>query len=189
VFREALSNIKQLRDLFGEDFQVSINTSPVQYLSLLSGLEQWPSHLEKLGLPSSAVTAEITEGLMMNAGEELALKLKTFSNAGIQVAIDDFGTGYSSLAYIREYDIDYLKIDRSFVMNITQDIESYVLCEIIVILAHKLGMKVIAEGIETEQQRELLLATGCDYGQGYLFSRPVAIKDFNRLTNPLKTSA
>jgi EAL domain-containing protein (putative c-di-GMP-specific phosphodiesterase class I) len=74
-------------------------------------------------------------------------------------------------------------------MNITQDIESYVLCEIIVILAHKLGMKVIAEGIETEQQRELLLATGCDYGQGYLFSRPVAIKDFNRLTNPLKTIA
>ena len=102
-----------------------------------------------------------------------AHQLLSFRDAGIQVSLDDFGTGYSSLAYLKKFHIDYLKIDKSFVGNLTPDSSDKVLCEAIIVMAHKLGMKVIAEGIETEQQRQLLTESGCDYGQGYLFSKPL----------------
>jgi EAL domain-containing protein (putative c-di-GMP-specific phosphodiesterase class I) len=97
------------------------------------------------------------------------------------VSIDDFGTGYSSLAYLIRFDIDYLKIDYSFISNLTPDAPEFALCEAIVVMAHKLGVKVIAEGVETEQQRDLLQKIGCDYGQGYLFSRPIPADQFEAL--------
>lgn len=96
-----------------------------------------------------------------------------FRDTGVQVAVDDFGTGYSSLSYLKKFDVDYIKIDQSFVRNLSADSEDMVLCEAIIVMAHKLGLKVIAEGIETAEQLDLLMAVGCDYGQGYLFSRPV----------------
>jgi len=108
-------------------------------------------------------------------------KLLLFRDVGIQVAIDDFGTGYSSLAYLKLYDIDYLKIDQSFVKNLKPNSNDLVLCEAIIVMAHKLGMKVIAEGVETIEQRNLLIAAGCDYGQGYLFSRPIPAEQFEIL--------
>jgi sensor c-di-GMP phosphodiesterase-like protein len=104
--------------------------------------------------------------------------LHEFRGAGIQVSIDDFGTGYSSLAYLKKFDVDLLKIDQSFVQHLAPDSESMALCEAIIVMAHKLGIKVIAEGIETEQQCELLTAAGCDYGQGYLFSHPLPAAEF-----------
>jgi EAL domain-containing protein (putative c-di-GMP-specific phosphodiesterase class I) len=90
----------------------------------------------------------------------------------VQVAIDDFGTGYSSLSYLRKFDIDYLKIDQSFVLKMKAGSDDLALCEAIVMMGHKLGIKVIAEGVETAEQRDLLAAAGCDYGQGFLFSTP-----------------
>ena len=99
----------------------------------------------------------------------------------MQVALDDFGTGYSSLSYIREYNIDYIKIDQSFVCNITTSNDAFALCEAIIVMAHKLGIKVIAEGIETQQQLELLTATGCDYGQGFLFAKPLDMPRFESM--------
>jgi len=100
---------------------------------------------------------------------------------GIQVAIDDFGTGYSSLSYIKRFDIDYLKIDQSFVNNLETDPNNMALSEAIIVMAHKLGLKVIAEGVETEAQRGFLAAAGCDFAQGYLFSKPVPPEEFERL--------
>ncbi|MCK5354400.1 MAG: EAL domain-containing protein, partial [Methyloprofundus sp.] len=96
---------------------------------------------------------------------------------------DDFGTGYSSLAYLNKFDIDYLKIDQSFTRNLVDSSADQALCEAIIVMAHKLGLKVIAEGIETEEQLQLLKAAGCDYGQGYLFSRPVPADEFIKLIN------
>jgi EAL domain-containing protein (putative c-di-GMP-specific phosphodiesterase class I) len=95
--------------------------------------------------------------------------------------LDDFGTGYSSLAYLRRFDIDYLKIDKSFIHNLSHNSDEFALCEAIIVMAHKLGIKVIAEGVETEQQRKLLASAGCDYAQGYLFSKPISADEFARL--------
>jgi EAL domain-containing protein (putative c-di-GMP-specific phosphodiesterase class I) len=97
------------------------------------------------------------------------------------VALDDFGTGYSSLSYLKIFDIDYLKIDRSFTRNLSVDSSDMALSEAIIVMAHKLGLRVIAEGVETEQQRALLIAAGCDYGQGYLFARPMPADQFDAL--------
>ncbi|MGP1614848.1 MAG: EAL domain-containing protein, partial [Pollutimonas bauzanensis] len=93
--------------------------------------------------------------------------------------LDDFGTGYSSLSYLKKFDIDYIKIDQSFVRNLGPDTDDMALCEAIIVMAHKLGLKVIAEGVETIDQRDLLIRAGCDYGQGYLFSAPLAAEKFS----------
>ena len=124
---------------------------------------------------------EITEGLLLDVDTDVTGKLLEFHDLGIQVAIDDFGTGYSALSYLKKYDIDYLKIDQSFVRNLATDHNDLVLSEAIIVMAHKLGLKVIAEGVETEVQCKLLAAAGCDYAQGYLFSRPVLAEEFTEL--------
>ena len=97
------------------------------------------------------------------------------------MAIDDFGTGYSSLSYLKKFDIDYLKIDRSFVSNLETDPDDKALSQAIIVMAHTLGLKVIAEGVETEGQLKQLLASGCDYAQGNLFSKPVPPEEFEAL--------
>jgi len=119
--------------------------------------------------------------LLMEAGEQVTNRLLDFRDAGIQVAIDDFGTGYSSLSYLRQYDIDSLKIDQSFVRNLEQDENDRALCEAIIVMAHKLGIKVVAEGVENKFQHEILRDFGCDFAQGYLYSRPVSAIDLTAL--------
>ncbi len=132
--------------------------------------------MQNLGLPGESIVVEITEGLLLNAEADVTDELLRLGDAGIQVAIDDFGTGYSSLSYLKKFDIDYLKIDRSFVSNLETDANDMALSEAIIVMAHKLGLKVIAEGVETEAQRSLLTAAGCDYAQGNLFAKPVRRK-------------
>ncbi|MGB0468482.1 MAG: bifunctional diguanylate cyclase/phosphodiesterase [Pontibacterium sp.] len=195
VFQEATRSVHYLRKNVAPDFQLSVNISPIQFATFGSGLEGWLDHLQNLSLSGEAIVAEITEGLMMDASQETKQKLRAFGEAGIQVALDDFGTGYSSLSYIREYDIDYLKIDRAFIRNIQSDPDAYILCEAIILMARKLGIKVIAEGVETQEQYELLRVAGCHYAQGYLFSRPVdraqlesLIKKWHRSTPALLLS-
>ncbi len=133
-------------------------------------------------LVASSIVVEITEGLLMdNKGKSLSALLH-FMDAGFQVSLDDFGTGYSSLAYIQEYDIDYLKIDRHFVQQLNGPADSAILCESIIVMAHKLGIEVIAEGVETLEQQQALADMGCDYVQGYLYSRPIPLAKFIQLT-------
>ncbi|WP_198064119.1 EAL domain-containing protein [Neptunomonas qingdaonensis] len=178
LFNEGCRSLKKLQQAFGSDFELSINVSPVQFLDSKSGLLPWLEKLTGQGLNASSIVIEITEGLLMTSSEESLSTLLHFRDAGIQVALDDFGTGYSSLAYIQQYDIDYLKIDREFVRQIPESTDSRVLCESIIVMAHRLGIKVIAEGIETKAQERVLTEMGCDYAQGYLYSKPVTLNEF-----------
>jgi EAL domain-containing protein (putative c-di-GMP-specific phosphodiesterase class I) len=132
---------------------------------------------------------EITEGLLLNADDEVIDKLLWLRDNGLQVAIDDFGTGYSSLSYLKKFDIDYLKIDKSFVHNLETDKDNIALSEAIIMMAHKLELNVIAEGVETEQQKQMLIDAGCDYVQGYLYSRPVPVDEFEALLKQQQTGS
>ena len=137
--------------------------------------------MQTLGLPGRCISVEITEGLLLNAANEVNAQLQAYSNAGLQISIDDFGTGYSSMSYLKKFHIDYLKIDQSFVRDMENDNADRAIAEAIIVMAHKLGCKVIAEGIETEGQKNLLMAAGCDYGQGYLFSKAISPAEFESL--------
>ena len=181
VFRQAVQQSSRWRDQYNKDFQIAINTSPVQFLNDGLLVTEWCNYLDELNLSGSSVAVEITENSLMETVGNSTDNLLAFRDAGIQVSVDDFGTGYSSLSYLKKFDIDYLKIDRSFVQNLESDSDDLVLCEAIIVMAHRLGLEVVAEGIETGQQYELLRTAGCDYGQGYYFSRPVSAEDFSEV--------
>jgi len=150
-----------------------VNISPVQFKK--NGIDSsiWFEHLKGLGLPGHAIVVEITEGLLLDASPKVSEQLLMLRDAGMQISQDDFGTGYFSLSYLRKFEIDYLKVDKIFIQNLKADSSDMVLCETIIGMAHKLGIKVIAEGVETKEQYGLLRAIGCDYVQGCLFSKPV----------------
>ncbi|OAH99756.1 diguanylate cyclase [Methylomonas methanica] len=181
IFQEAAEQTSRWRQSIHEKFQISINKSPVQFRNERDSHRDWLDRLEALRLSGQSVVIEITEGLLLDANSSVAEQLLSFRDAGIQVSLDDFGTGYSSLSYLKKFDIDYLKIDQSFVRNLAIGSDDMALCEAIIVMAHKLGIKVIAEGIETSSQRELLTAAGCDFGQGYLFAKPLPAQEFERL--------
>jgi EAL domain-containing protein (putative c-di-GMP-specific phosphodiesterase class I) len=181
VFKTATTQVKQFRDWYNPDFQISINKSPVQFRNENGVFLNWHAHLQSLGLPGQCICIEITEGLLLDAETRVREELHAFRDSGIQVAIDDFGTGYSSLAYLKKFDLDYLKIDRAFVQNLEHGKHDQALCSAIIMMAHTMGFKVIAEGVETEGQKALLIQAGCDYAQGYLFSRPVSAEQFDAL--------
>lgn len=178
VFREAVQQCAHWRHQYDKRFQISVNTSPIQYRGAGIDVAGWNACMDKAGVKGDAMVVEITEGLMMDATHAVKQQLVACSVAGMEIALDDFGTGYSSLSYLKKFEVDYLKIDRSFIVNLTPESDASILCEAIIAMAHKLGLRVIAEGIETTQQRNVLIAAGCDFGQGYLFSRPVAPSDF-----------
>ncbi|HEV2608680.1 MAG TPA: EAL domain-containing protein [Noviherbaspirillum sp.] len=180
VFVEAAHWSKRWTEQAGELFQVSINKSPIQFLPQKNAMN-WGRHLRSLGIAWNSISVEITENLLFNTTAATAEILLAMRNAGIQVAIDDFGTGYSSMAYLKKFDVDYLKIDQSFVGGSTADTITRTIAETIIVMAHKLGLKVIAEGIETQEQLDWLKQAGCDYGQGFLFSQPLPPEQFERL--------
>jgi diguanylate cyclase (GGDEF)-like protein len=178
VFQQAADQVKAWRTSLHPDFQISVNKSPVQFENPDPLALPWIAQLQARGLGGDSIVVEITEGLLLSTSPGVAGQLLGLGADGIQVSLDDFGTGYSSLAYLQKFDIDFIKIDQSFVRQLAPGSTDLALCQAILAMAHALGMKVIAEGIETEEQRALLVAAGCDYGQGYLFSRPVPAADF-----------
>lgn len=180
VFRQAAGCARRWTEQLGTVFQIGVNKSPVQFMSPDDDSD-WAGHLQTLGLAGNSIAVEITEGLLLNASPNVAARLLEYRDAGIQVALDDFGTGYSSMAYLKKFDIDYLKIDRSFVRDMASDESDRAIAESVIVMAHRLGLKVIAEGIETQEQRDLLAAAGCDFGQGYLFARPAPAHEFETL--------
>jgi len=173
VFHEAANQAAKWRETHHREFQISVNISPVQFKK--EGIDSlvWFEHLKSIGLPAQGIVVEITEGLLLEASENVMHQLLAFRDAGIEVALDDFGIGYSSLSYLNKFDIDYLKIDQAFVRNLDVDSSDMALCEAIIVMAHKLGLRVIAEGVETRKQRDLLASVGCDFAQGYIFSEPL----------------
>ena len=181
VFRESARWVRRWRQQYDPEFQVSVNQSPLEFQREDGGYQGWLQYLRSLDLPGQSVVVEITEGLLLDASNAVTNKLLQLRDAGIQVALDDFGTGYSSLSYLKKFDIDYLKIDRSFTRNLAPDSSDMALSDAIIVMAHKLDLKVIAEGVETAEQRNLLAAAGCDYGQGYLFARPMPAAEFDAM--------
>jgi len=129
--------------------------------------------LEETGLEPGCLQLEITESAIMDKAQEATEMLSQLKALGVKLSIDDFGTGYSSLSYLHRFPFDILKIDRSFVCRVGIDNESAGIVETILTLAEKLGKQAVAEGVETEDQLAMLRASGCGYGQGYLFSRPL----------------
>ena len=180
VFRQAVQQVAAWRVSHDPRFQISVNKSPVQFRSAAGTAQAWARHLADQGLPGECVVVEITEGLLLEADSHVFEQLAHLKQAGMPVSLDDFGTGYSSLSYLQKFDIDFLKIDQVFVRGLSATSKNIALCKAIIGMAHELGMKVVAEGVETEEQRQLLQAAGCDYGQGYLFARPMDGESLSR---------
>ena len=189
MFKESARWARRWRDEHHPEFQVSVNQSPLDFQREGQVYERWFAHLRDIGLEGAALVVEITEGLLLDASADVTDKLLQLRDAGIQVALDDFGTGYSSLSYLKKFDIDYLKIDRSFTRNLAPHSSDMALSEAIIVMAHKLGLRVVAEGVETAEQRDLLLAAGCDYGQGYLFARPMPADEFDTMLRLQRAAA
>ncbi|WP_307724433.1 EAL domain-containing protein [Pseudoduganella lurida] len=179
VFNEAVRWVQRWRRDIHPEFQVSLNQSPVEFQREGGSYDVWLRTLREMDMPGQAIVVEITEGLLLDASTMVTDKLLQLRDGGIQVALDDFGTGYSSLSYLNKFDIDYLKIDRSFVSNLAPESSDMALSEAIIVMAHKLGLHVIAEGVETASQRDLLAAANCDFGQGYLFGKPIPAEEFD----------
>ncbi|HEY0846887.1 MAG TPA: EAL domain-containing protein [Noviherbaspirillum sp.] len=133
--------------------------------------------LRRTGLPAKYLELEVTESVVMHGAEVVREKLESLNKLGVRLALDDFGTGYSSLSYLKQFPIHRLKIDKSFVAGLPGDQESGAIAQAIISLGHNLGMNVIAEGVESEEQASMLLGHGCDDGQGYLFAPSLSAED------------
>ena len=181
VFETAVQQVATWQQKLHTAFQVSVNKSPAQFRESSLKAETWLDVLSQNGLDARSVVLEITEGLLMDASTATREHLRTLHHAGVPLSLDDFGTGYSAMSYLHQFDLDYLKIDQSFVRNLHAGSKDLALCKATIVMAHELGMKVVAEGIETTEQRDLLIQAGCDFGQGYLFARPLAAADFESL--------
>jgi diguanylate cyclase (GGDEF)-like protein/PAS domain S-box-containing protein len=138
------------------------------------------SILLETGLPATSLEIELTESLMMENVEAAIATMRELKAMGVQLSIDDFGTGYSSLSYLKRFPVDVLKIDQSFVRDIEHDANSTSMVAAIISLSHDLGLRVIAEGVETQAQLDFLRGRGCDEVQGYLFTRPAPGRDFEQ---------
>jgi len=182
VLKEACRQMYAWQSQFPSDpkLSVSVNLSSKQFQQL--GLvDQIKACLRETKLAPECLHLEITESVIMQNADEAARMLGQLKALGVRLSIDDFGTGYSSLSYLHSFPFDILKVDRSFVQRMGSDKESTGIIETILILAGKLGKSVIAEGIETPGQLAELIAAGCDSGQGYLFSKPVAAEVVERV--------
>ncbi|WP_237051398.1 sensor domain-containing protein [Magnetospirillum sp. ME-1] len=172
VLRTACRDARRWVDAGHADLRLCINVSPRQFQDA-GFLDDVRAALAESGLEPRNLELEITEGLLLTERGDVDVLLRTLTDMGILLSIDDFGTGYSSLSYLERFPFDTLKIDRSFMIGMLERQERKVLVETIVAMASGLGLKVIAEGVETPEQLAHLAAIGCDMAQGYLFSRPV----------------
>jgi diguanylate cyclase (GGDEF)-like protein len=144
-------------------------------------VEQITTVINETGISPSSLKLELTESAVMDNAEAAILMLKQIKETGVQVSIDDFGTGYSSLSYLHRFPIDLLKVDRSFVSAMEENSENGEIVRTVIALAKALGLKVVAEGIESIHQFHQLRVLGCEYGQGYLFSKPLPVAEIERL--------
>ena len=185
VFHQALKDLSIIRNHLNSDFQLSINVSPNQFHHPEILLD-WLKSIKELGIPGRCISLEITEGLLLEASNTVLNTLSALQKAGVELSIDDFGTGYSALAYLKKFDINYVKIDKSFIQNLASDNYDAVLCEAIIDMAQKLDIEVIAEGIENPSQQSLLTQFKCNYGQGYLFAKPGTLSQLLELLSNCK---
>ena len=142
--------------------------------------------LKRYGLEPSSLTLEITESTAMHDTEASIAIMRRLHDLGVRLAIDDFGTGYSSLAYLKTLPVNEVKLDRSFINRLAEDYKDQALVSCVVNLARVLGFRVLAEGVETEKQLDVLRTLNCDFFQGYLRNKPLPQQEFIRLLEQLK---
>ncbi|AWG45886.1 MULTISPECIES: EAL domain-containing protein [unclassified Massilia] len=170
VLDEAIASIARWREKYDCLIELSVNISPMQFER--QRRLSWLERILELESAGRSITIEITEGMLVSDAAQVSRCLGALHQAGAKVSIDDFGTGFSSLAYLKNFDVDYLKIDKSFIDQLTEDGSSdKAVTEAIIGLAHRLGIEVIAEGVEHAAQRDLLATFGCDYIQGWYYSK------------------
>ena len=180
IASQATSDAMYWMNSFSESVQVSINISPSQFCENYGKLRQWLDNLIADKVDTKQIVIEITEHSFMENSTHASKILEDMRALGIEIAVDDFGVGYSSFSYLQQLDLDILKIDKSFVSNLTTKGNGFKLCKAIIGVAHQLGLTVIAEGIETSEQKNMLIKAGCDLGQGYLFSKAIPILAFEQ---------
>jgi EAL domain-containing protein (putative c-di-GMP-specific phosphodiesterase class I) len=180
VLRQACSDARDWREAGYPDLQVSVNCSAQQF-QRDGFVETVDLILRGTGLPASCLELEITESVIVQRSEEVIARFAALDAMGVRIAIDDFGTGYSSLSYLKRFAIHQLKIDQSFVRDISSDPDDAAIVSAIIAISHSLGLQVLAEGVETAEQLAFLRSLGCDCAQGYYFSRPVPAEEFTRL--------
>jgi diguanylate cyclase (GGDEF)-like protein/PAS domain S-box-containing protein len=180
VFKQAARQAKLWQGLCADAMQISVNKSPRQFFECTLK-ESWIDFLREIQLPAACINIDIAESLLLDDRPAVAAALLRFRDANIQVTLDDFGVGHSSLSDLKKFHIDYLKIDQSFVWGMVDDPGDRAIVEGIIAMAHKLGIKVIAEGVESAGQRDLLAEVGCDFGQGYWFAKPMPAQEMAAL--------
>ncbi|MDP1524378.1 MAG: EAL domain-containing protein [Rhodocyclaceae bacterium] len=172
ILETACRDIQAINQRLGRRLSVAVNLSARQFQ-----YGKVPQLVDRVlattGLPAELLELEITESVVMRDVHTVIATMQAIRARGVALALDDFGTGYSSLAYLKSFPITALKIDRSFVMDIESNQDAVSICDITVLLAHKLGLAVVAEGVETAGQLKFLLSVGCEMVQGYLFSKPL----------------
>ncbi len=178
VFQQAASDMAQW-DMMGLNLpSLAVNVSSAQF-RMVNFCEKLLTFIKNQPHLYSRLTIEITESAFMGEYGEPGKAMIQLREQGINIAIDDFGTGYSSLGYLKRFPVDHIKIDHSFIRDVTSDTEDAALCEAIIAMAHHLGLQVVAEGVETEQHWQFLRERGCDFVQGYYFGRPMPAADFS----------
>jgi diguanylate cyclase (GGDEF)-like protein len=182
VLRRALSDAKRWPDLY-----VAVNLSPLQVRDRAI-VDLVHSALAESGVPPSRLMLEITEGVLIDNPDEMLKRIGDLHRLGVRIALDDFGSGYSNLTYLQRFPLDKLKIDKSFVSALGTSSNGGVIIQAIVALGRALGLSVLVEGVETEQQRVLLRLAGCDEMQGFLFARPAPAKAIDRLLGQGKSA-
>lgn len=171
IFQQALLDLKCMLNHGLTDIFLSLNISPVQLLNS-DMFEQIMSLLHTFSIPPSAIKLELTETTLVNNPQKIANVFNAFKHEGVQIWLDDFGTGFASLSLLRKFNIDGLKIDRSFVKGIDNNNDDFTLCSAVLAMAQRLGLYTVAEGVETENQLQILSQLGCDVVQGYLLGKP-----------------
>jgi EAL domain-containing protein (putative c-di-GMP-specific phosphodiesterase class I) len=180
VLRGACARLREWNDAGLPRITVAVNVSVNQMLE--DGLvETVRSVLQETGVDPASLELEVTESVVMKDPDAVGRKLQAIADLGVSLSIDDFGTGYSSLGYLKRFPFSALKIDRSFVMDLPEDADDGMIVEAVISLAHSLKMRVIAEGVETEEQREFLVGRGAECMQGFLVSPPVTADAFRAL--------
>ena len=178
VLDRAIKQTLQWKEEYGLALRMAVNFSSRQFArgTLIQSISRV---LQQPGAAPEMLEIEITEGLLMQKGTSITILLKKLKAMGVRLSIDDFGTGYSSLSYLKRFPIDTLKIDRSFIQNVGIDPDDSVLTQAIIAMAHGLGLAVIAEGVETQEQLEFIQKHKCDLVQGYYFSKPLSAVEFS----------
>jgi EAL domain-containing protein (putative c-di-GMP-specific phosphodiesterase class I) len=177
IMETACRQAKEWQDKGLPPFRVCVNISAKQF-HLSDFTQRVEDALTKSQLAPQWLELEITEGMVIADKDSIIPKLEKLSSLGVNLAIDDFGTGYSSLAYLKKFSVHQLKIDQSFIRDITEDHDDAAITDAVIRLGHSLGLTVVAEGVETEEHVQLLRQKGCDILQGYHFSKPLPVEQF-----------